>query len=151
MLAAIDRDPAALGVGAIDLDEIMRSIRFVLREHRVRLAGLGLDLAGVRGVTDRLQRRAALAGDEKPCERHLRRRLGRGECDHGRRGEKQASIQQRLHAKGESKDEGRAYSLRDDYAEIYPAGIVAGAGPVNGASSAEGPQTAAITFDAIRS
>jgi hypothetical protein len=99
MLAAIDRHPTARRVGAIDLDEIVRRIRFVFRDHRVRLAGLGLDLAGVRGVADRLQRRAGLPGDEKPGERRLGRRLGRGESNHSRRREKPASIHQRLHPK----------------------------------------------------
>jgi hypothetical protein len=75
MLAAIDRHPTARRVGALDLDEIMRCIRLVFRDHWVRLAGRGFDLAGVRAIANRLQRRAGFAGDEKPGERHLRRRL----------------------------------------------------------------------------
>ena len=66
MLAAIDRDPTARRVGALDLDEIMRRIRLVFRDHRVRLAGLGLDLAGVRAITYRLQRRQASRAMKNP-------------------------------------------------------------------------------------
>ena len=74
MLAAIDRHPTARRVGAIDLDEIVRRIRFVFRDHRVRLPGSVLTSPGFVRVADRLQRRAGLPGDEKPGERHLGRR-----------------------------------------------------------------------------
>src|SRR5271155_4706043 len=46
MLAAIDRHPTARRVGALDLDEIVRCVRFVFRDHRVRLAGSVLTSPG---------------------------------------------------------------------------------------------------------